>query len=155
MVDPITALAVAASAVKNAKSLIAAGRDATSALSSFAGAMSDLNWAAEKAKNPSIWKSLTGSPEAEAIELFAAQKKAQQLKKDLEGILMVYYGPKGLEEYKEILRAVRKQRKETAYRKAEIKEAIILWTVGGLAALAGLSGMALVIWWIGKTQGKW
>jgi hypothetical protein len=79
MIDPITALSVAASAVSNAQTLIAAGRDATSALAKFAGAVSDVNYAAEKAKNPSIWKSLTGSAEAEAIEIFAAQKKIESV----------------------------------------------------------------------------
>lgn len=155
MVDPLTALSVAASAVSNAKSLIAAGRDATSAISKFAGAMSDLNWAAEKAKNPSVWKSLTGSPEAEAIELFAAQKKAQQLKKDLEALIMFSYGVKGLDEYKEILRKVRKQRQETTYRQAELKEAIIVWTVGILAFSSAVTILGFLFWWLGKTQGKW
>ena len=154
MIDPITALSVAASAVGNAKKLIAAGRDATSALSKFAGAVADVNYAAEKAKNPSIWKSLTGSAEAEAIEIFAAQKKVQALKKEVEQIIGFTYGQKGLEEYKETLRRVRAQRKKTEYRKAEIKEALIVWTVGILATLAGITGLALVFWWIGKTQGK-
>lgn len=155
MVDPITAIAVAASAVKNAKTLISAGRDATSALSKFAGAVSDINYAAEKAKNPSVWKSLTGSAEAEAIEIFAAQKKAQQLRKELETILVVYYGANGLQEYKEILRNVRLQRKKNEYRKAEIKEAVILWSVGSLITLSGVVGVGFLLWWIGKTQGKW
>ena len=155
MIDPITALSVAASAVTNAKKLIAAGHDATSALSKFAGAMSDINYAAEKAKNPSIWKSLTGSPEAEAIEIFAAQKKAQQLKKEVEAMLRVYYGAKGLEEYKDILRRVRKQRRETAYRKAEIKEAIVLWVVGILIFSTAITSLGFLFWWLGKTQGKW
>jgi hypothetical protein len=155
MIDPITALSVAASAVTNAKKLIAAGQDATSAISKFAGAISDINYAAEKAKNPSVWKSLTGSPEAEAIEIFAAQKKAQQLKKDLETILMFSYGTKGLEEYKEILRRVRKQRQETAYRKAEIKEAIVLWVFGILIFSTAITSLGFLFWWLGKTQGKW
>lgn len=155
MIDPITALSVAASAVGNAKKLISAGQDATTAISKFAGAISDLNWAAEKAKNPSIWKTLTGSPEAEAIELFAAQKKAQQLRKDLESILMAYYGPKGLEEYKDTLRRVRKQRQETAYRKAELKEAILTFVLGSLFVIGGLASLGLLFWWLGKTQGKW
>lgn len=155
MIDPLTALSVAASAVGNAKKLIAAGQDATTAISKFAGAMSDLNWAAERAKNPSVWKTLTGSPEAEAIELFAAQKKAQQLRKDLETILRVYYGQKGLDEYKAVLRKVRKQRQETAYRKAELKEALITWTVGIISVLAGTAGLGVLFWWIGRTQGKW
>ena len=155
MIDPITALSVAASAVGNAKTLLAAGRDATGALSKFAGAIADVNYAAEKAKNPSIWKTLTGSAEAEAIEILAAKKKALALKKDLETIIRVYHGQKGLDEYKDTLRKVRAQRKQNEHRRAEIKEALITWTVGTLAALAGLAGLGLVFWWIGKSQGKW
>ena len=155
MIDPITALSVAASAVSNAKKLIAAGRDATTALSKFAGAVSDVNYAAEKAKNPSIWKSMTGSAEAEAIEIFAAQKKIQQMKKDVETLISFTYGPKGLDEYKDTLRKVRAQRKKTAYRQAEIKEAIIVWTFGTLVILAGVAGLGLLLYAIGRNEGKW
>tara|TARA_R110001632_G_scaffold30_6_gene146 strand:- start:730 stop:1197 length:468 start_codon:yes stop_codon:yes gene_type:complete len=155
MIDPITALSVAASAVSNAKQLLAAGRDATSALSRFAGAVSDVNYAAEKAKNPSIWKSLTGSAEAEAIEIFAAQKKVQAMKKDVETLISFNYGPKGLEEYKNTLRRVREQRKKNQYRKAEIKDAIILWTVGTLVILSSIAGLGLVLYAIGRNEGKW
>lgn len=155
MIDPITALSVAASAVSNAKQLIAAGRDATTALSKFAGAVSDVNYAAEKAKNPSIWRSMTGSAEAEAIEIFAAQKKIQQMKKDVETLISFTYGPKGLEEYKDTLRRVRAQRKKTAYRKAEIKEAIVVWTLGTLIVLSGVAGLGLLLYVIGRNEGKW
>jgi len=155
MIDPITALSVAASAVSNAKQLMAAGRDATSALSKFAGAVSDVNYAAEKAKNPSIWKSMTGSAEAEAIEIFAAQKKMQAMKKDIETLIGYTYGQKGLDEYKDTLRKVRAQRKKTAYRQAEIKEAIIVWTVGILITGSALALMGFVFYFIGKQQGKW
>tara|TARA_R110000764_G_scaffold13298_5_gene38377 strand:- start:347 stop:814 length:468 start_codon:yes stop_codon:yes gene_type:complete len=155
MIDPITALSVAASAVSNAKQLLAAGRDATSALSKFAGAVSDVNYAAEKAKNPSIWKSMTGSAEAEAIEIFAAQKKVQAMKKDVETLISFTYGPKGLEEYKNTLRRVREQRKKNEYRKAEIKDAIILWTVGSLVMLSSIAGLGLVLYAIGRNEGKW
>lgn len=155
MIDPITALSVAASAVSNAKTLLAAGRDATGALSKFAGAVSDVNYAAEKAKNPSIWKSMTGSAEAEAIEIFAAQKKVQAMKKEVEQIIGFTYGQKGLDEYKATLRQVRAQRKKTEYRKAEIKEAIITWVVGGSICISALAAMAVVFWYIGREQGKW
>ena len=95
MIDPISAIAIAASAVNNAKSLIAAGRDASSALSKFAGAVSDVNYAAEKSKNPSIFASLTGSAEQEAINAFSAQKRIQAMKKEIETIIMFQHGPKG------------------------------------------------------------
>jgi hypothetical protein len=155
VIDPITALSVAASAVSNAKSLLAAGRDATGALSKFAGAVSDVNYAAEKAKNPSIWKSMTGSAEAEAIEIFAAQKKMQAMKKEVEQIIGFTYGQKGLDEYKATLRQVRAQRKKNEYRKAEIKEAITVWTLGTLIVLAGVAGLGFLLYVIGKNEGKW
>ncbi len=155
MIDPISAIAIAASAVNNAKSLIAAGRDASSALSKFAGAVSDVNYAAEKAKNPSIFASLTGSAEQAAIDAFSAQKRMQAMKKEIETIIMFQHGPKGLEEYKDTLRKIRAQRRKTAYRKAEIKEALIMWTFGSIIVMAGIAGLAVVLYLIGKQQGKW
>ena len=155
MIDPLTALSVAASAVSNAKSLISAGRDATGALSKFAGAVADVQYAAEKAKNPSVFASLSGSAEEQAINAFAAQKKLRAMRKEVETLIIYTHGPKGLEEYKKTLRRVRAQRKKTAHRQAELKEAFILWTVGGLIALAGFAGLAVVVYMIGKQQGKW
>lgn len=155
MIDPITALSVAASAVGNAKTLLAAGRDATSALSKFAGAVSDVNYAAEKAKNPGVFASLTGSAEQQAIDAFAAQKKIQAMRKEVETLIQYTYGQKGLEEYKDTLRRVKAQRKKTAYRQAELKEALIAWTVGILAVSSAVCLLAVVMYFIGKQQGKW
>lgn len=155
MIDPLTALSIASTAVSQIQQLMSAGKDASAALSKFAGAVSDVNYAAEKAKNPSVWKTLTGSAEAEAIEIFTAQKKMQQMRSDVETMISFSYGPKGLEEYKETIRKVKQQRQKTLYRKQEIKEALILWTVGILATLAGVAGFAVVIYFIGSAQGKW
>ena len=155
MIDPLTALSIASTAVSQIRQLLSAGQDASAALSKFAGAVSDINYAAEKAKNPSVWKSLTGSPEAEAIEIFTAQKRVQEMRADIETMLGYVYGEKGLTEYKEILRNVKKQRQDTVYRRQEIKEALILWTVGSLAVLAGVAGLAAVIYFLGVQQGKW
>ena len=85
--DPFSALAIAASAVSNAKSLIMAGRDATSAMSQFAGAVSDVNYAAEKAKNPGIFASFSGSAEQAAVDAFSAQKKVQAMRKEIEMLI--------------------------------------------------------------------
>ena len=155
MIDPLTALSVASTAVGQIKQLVAAGRDASSALSKFAGAVSDINYAAEKAKNPSIWKSLTGSPEAEAIEIFTAQKKVQQMRADVETLISFQYGPKGLEEYKETLRSVKKQRQQTAYRKQEIIEETIVFLVGALAIVSALALLSAFVFFVGRNQGKW
>ena len=155
MIDPITAISVAASAVSNIKSLMLAGRDASSALSKFAGAVSDVNYAADKAKNPGIFASLTGSAEQQAIDAFSAQKKMQALRKEVEMLVQFTYGMDGLEEYKDTLRRVRAQRKKTAYRQAELKQALITWFFGGVIVLSGIVGLGLLLWTIGKQQGKW
>lgn len=155
MIDPFTALTVATTALGQIKQLTQAGQDCYSALSKFAGAVSDVNYAAEKAKNPSIWKTLTGSPEEEAIEIFAAQKKMEQMKRDVETLIGYTYGHTGLQEYKATLRKVREQRRQTEYRKQEMKEALLTWTIGILLFASGLAGFALVIYMIGVNQGKW
>jgi len=155
MIDPITAISIAASAVSNIKSLMLAGRDASSALSKFAGAVSDVNYAADKAKNPGIFASLTGSAEQQAIDAFSAHKKMQALRKEVEMLVQFNYGMDGLEEYKDTLRRVRAQRKKTAYRRAELKQALITWFLGGLVVLAGIFGLGVVLYLLGKQQGKW
>ena len=155
MIDPFTALSVASTAVSQIQQLLSAGRDASAAMSKFAGAVSDINYAAERAKNPSIWKTLTGSAESEAIELFTAQKKVQDMRQQIETMIGYTYGEKGLTEYKETLRRVKKQREDTVYRKQKLKEALLLWTVGVLATLAGTAGLVAVVYFLGIQQGKW
>ena len=155
MIDPITAISIAASAVSNIKSLMLAGRDASSALSRFAGAVSDVNYAADKARNPGIFASLTGSAEQQAIDAFSAHKKMQALRKEVETLVMFTYGMDGLEEYKDTLRRVRAQRKKTAYRQAELKQALITWFFGGVIVLSGIAGLGVVLYILGKQNGKW
>lgn len=155
MIDPLTALSIASTAVSQIQQLLSAGRDASGALAKFAGAVSDVNYAAEKAKNPSIWKSLTGSAEAEAIEIFTAQKKIQEMRNQVEQMIGYTYGETGLNEYKETLRKVKQQRQETQYRREELKETLIVWTVGILASLAGVAILAGAFYYIGHVQGKW
>ena len=154
MIDPITAISIAASAVSNIKSLMLAGRDASSALSKFAGAVSDVNYAAEKAKNPGIFATLTGSAEQQAIDAFTAQKKMQALRQEVETMVQFSYGMDGLQEYKDTLRRVRAQRKKTAYRRAELKQALITWFFGSIIVLSGIAGLGIVLYMIGKQQGK-
>ena len=155
MIDPLTALSVAASAVSSIRSLMVAGRDASNALSKFAGAVSDVNYAAEKAKNPGIFASLTGSAEQQAIDAFSAHKKMQALRQEVETLVQFTYGMDGLQEYKDTLRRVRAQRKKTAYRRAELKQAMITWFFGSVIVISGIAGLGVVLYMIGKQQGKW
>ena len=89
------------------------------------------------------------------MNIFAAQKKVQQMKKDVETMIGYTYGHDGLEEYKETIRRVRKQRQETEYRRAEIKEAVILWSVGIAASICAVAILVAAVYFIGKARGNW
>ena len=155
MIDPLTALSVASTAVSQMKQLINAGRDTSQAMTKFAGAWADLNEAERRAKNPPWYKSFSPDLERQAAEAFAAKKKGQELKKELESMIQFVHGPTGFKEYKDILRDMREQKKKHEFRKQEIKQAIIEWTVGILLTVTGIAIVGLVLYLIGKNEGKW
>lgn len=155
MIDPLTALSVASTAVSQMRTLINTGRDTSQAISKFAGAWADIQEADRRAKNPKWWQSFDSSIEKRAADAFAARKKAQELKKELENMIRFVHGPTGLQEYKEIIREMKKQKERHEFRKQRIKEAIIEWIVGILAMIAGLAIMGTVLYFIGKNEGKW
>lgn len=155
MIDPITALSVASTAVGQMRQLINAGRDTSQAMTKFAGAWADLNEAERRAKNPPWYKSFSSSIEKEAAEAFAAKKKAQSLKKELESMIQFVHGPTGLQEYKDILRDMREQKKKHEFRKAQIIQSTIEWVVGILAFIVGLGIVGVIMYFVGKGQGKW
>ena len=155
MIDPLTALSVASAAVGQMRSLINAGRDTTQAMSKFAGAWADINEAERQAKNPPWYKTFSGSMEERAAQAFSAKKKAQELKTELENMIRFIHGPKGLEEYKQILRDMKKQKEKTDFKKAKLKQAIIEWVFGFVIFVLAAVIMTFFFWFVGKQQGKW
>jgi len=157
-VDPITIMAGASAAFNAIKKGIEVGRglqDMSGQLSQWAGAMSDLGRAETKAKNPPWWKSLSGGVEQEAMQIFAAKKKAEEMRKELKQYISFSMGPSAWDELLRIESQVRKRKQEQEYRKEEIKEAIINWSVGILAALVGLVILTVGFYFLGTQQGKW
>ena len=158
MIDPVTAVGLATSAFNAIKHGISVGRDIqdmTSQLSKWGQAFSDFNYAEEKTKNPPIWKSLATGQDNTAIEIFAHRKKMEEMRKEIKSHISLYYGPSAWEEVLRIEAEMRRQRKEEAYRKQEIKDTIINWIIGILAFLSGLGILGMVLYFVGKQQGKW
>ena len=156
--DPVTIISGATLAFNTIKKGIAVGKDLqdmSGQLAQWAGAMSDLGRAESKAKNPPWWKALSGDVEQEAMQIFAAKKKAEEMRKELKQFISFSMGPSAWDELMRIEAQVRKRKQEQEYRKEEIQEAIITWGVGGLAALLALSILAGGIYFIGLQQGKW
>ena len=122
-------------------------QDMSGQLTQWAGAMSDLSFMEQKNKNPPWWKALNGqSVEAEALEIFTAKKKAEAMRQELKDWISFSMGPSAWDELVATEGKIRKQKKEQEYRKAEMIEAIITWTVTGLLLVSGIGAIILIAW---------
>lgn len=147
--DPITIIAGATTAFNAIKKGIQVGRelqDMHGQLSQWAGAMSDLGQAEKKVNNPPWWKSLSGSVEAEALQVWNAKRQAEAMRKELRDHISFVYGPSAWDELVRTEAKIRKQKRDHEYRKAEIQEAIITWSISILLMLSGVAGIAFFLW---------
>ena len=152
--DPVTIIATASAAYNAVKKGIEIGRelqDMGGQLASWAGAVSDLEFLAKKAENPPWWR-VGGNVQAEAVEIFAAKKRIQAQRDELKTYIQYSYGQSGWEELLRIEAQVRKRKQATDHRKAEMKELAITITLVTLVLLAGVSGLALLAWFLVMQQ---
>ena len=150
--DPVTIIGGATVAFNALKKGFQVGKDLqdmSGQLTQWAGAMSDLSYAEQKNKNPPWWKALNGqSVEAEALEIFTAKKKAEAMRKELKDWISFSMGPSAWDELVATEGRIRKKKKEQEYRKAEMQEAIITWTVTGLLLVSGVGAIIFIAWLI-------
>lgn len=152
------AISVGTKAFNLLKQGIAAGRelqDMAGQLSEWGKAVSDIAYVARKAEDQSVFQILFGNAQENAIEAFAAQKQLEHQRKELKQLIQYSWGQSGWEEFLSIEAKIRKQQQENVYRKAELKEAIVVWTLGTLIVLSGIIGAVTAFWFIGHSQGKW
>ena len=162
MPDPITigaALSAANMAFNGLKSMISTGReiqDCAGQLSKWASAMSDITYLESKAKEkPSLWKTMRGSVEAEALEACTAKKQADHLRSELKSYISAYWGPSHWEGLVKLEGQIRKERKEQLYRKQEALDAIMSWIIGSVIAVVGAGILGGIIFLVGAAQGRW
>lgn len=118
-------------------------------LTQWASAMSDLSYAEQKNKNPPWWKALNGdSVEAEALEIFTAKKKAEAMRKELKDWISFSMGPSAWDELVATEGRIRKKKKEQEYRKAEIQEAIVTWTLSGVLLITGVGTLGFILYMV-------
>ena len=152
--DPVTVIATASAAYSALKKGIEVGRelqDMGSQLAQWAGAVSDLEFLAKRAQDPPWWK-VGSNVQAEAIEIFAAKKRIESQRDELKTYIQYSYGQSGWEELLRIEAQVRKRKQATDHRRAEMKELLITITIVGLALLAGISGLALLAYFLVQQQ---
>ena len=126
--DPISAIAAATTAYNAIKKGFKVGKEIegmSKDLGRWMGAIQEVKEGHNKAKGRSC-----GSVEEEALESFAALKKAQQMENELRNFVNMHYGPNAWNEVIRIQVNIRKKKKEAieeAKRKqAQMVENIIL-----------------------------
>ena len=148
--DPVTAIAIASTAFNAIKKGIAFGKEVESMsgdIGRWMNAIGSIKEAEKKAKNPPVWKSLFDkqSVEQEAIDAFAARKKAEAMEYELKTFISFEYGPNAWNEILSIQAQIRKQRKIEKEKQDDVKEQIIIWSMVGVAVLIFLGIVYFVI----------
>ena len=140
MIDPITAVATATAAFNTIKSAFAAGRDVEGMakdISRWMGAVSDIKKAEEMNKKPPLFKKLfaSGSVEEEAMQIFMAKKKAEDMREELKNIISFTRGPSAWAELLKTEADIRKKRQEMIYAQEERRRQILEYCAIGFLAL--------------------
>lgn len=130
MIDPITAIAGATAAFNTIKKGFAVGRDIESMagdLGRWMGAVSDLKKAEELNKKPPLFKKLfnAGSVEEEAMQIFMAKKKAEDMRDQLRQIIVATRGPSAWDELVKTEGDIRKKRQQAIYDQQERRQKLI------------------------------
>ena len=150
--DPVTIIGGATVAFNALKKGFQVGKDLqdmSGQLTQWAGCMSDLSFMEAKNKNPPWWKALNGgSVEADALAIFTAKRKADSMRQELKDWISFSMGPSAWDELVATEGRIRKQKKEQEYRKAEIQEAIVTWSLTGVILATGSGMIGLIIYMV-------
>ena len=136
--DPVTAIAAATTAFNVIKKGFDMGRDIESMygdMGRWMGAVSDVNQANKMAKNPPLFKKLFAgsSIEEDAMNAFAAKKKAEEMENELRSYVNLVYGPNSWNEILKLQAKIRKDRQEQIYAQQEM-QAYVLNVIGIIIA---------------------
>ena len=145
MIEVVAAVSAASSAFNAIKKGFEVGRDIESMagdMGRWMGAVSDIKKAEEYNKKPPLFKKIfaAGSVEEEAMQIFMAKKKAEDMRNQLKQIITYTRGPSAWEELLRTEGQIRKKRQEMIYAQKERQR---FWIEMSLAAL--LIGAALIL----------
>jgi len=149
--DPVTAIAAATTAFNVIKKGFDMGRDIESMygdMGRWMGAVSDVNQANKMAKNPPLFKKLFAgsSIEEDAMNAFAAKKKAEEMENELRSYVNLVYGPNSWNEILKLQVKIRKDRQEQIYAQQEM-QAHVLNVIGiVIASIVFVLAVVGLIW---------
>ena len=148
MIEVVAAVSAASSAFSAIKKGFEVGRDIESMagdLGRWMGAVSDIKKAEEYNQKPPLFKKLfaSGSIEQEALEIFMAKKKADDMREQLRQIITYTRGPTAWQELIKTEADIRKKRQKMIYAQQERRKFFIELVVSII--LGGII-FAIIIW---------
>ena len=156
MIEVVAAVSAASSAFNAIKAGFSAGRDIegmASDLSRWMGAVSDIKKADEYNKKPPLFKKIfnAGSVEEEAMQIFMAKKKAEDMRAELKNIISFTRGPSAWEELLRTEGEIRKKRQKAIYDQQERRRKVLEWIAIILLVLVVGGFMVGLVWlWLNK-----
>jgi len=142
--DPITAIAAATTAFNAIKKGFSVGRDVESMskdLGRWMGAIQDVKDGHKKSKGRSF-----GSVEEEALETFAAKKKAEQMERELRNFVNLSHGPSAWNEVIRIQASIRLKKKEAIAEAKKLQAKRIEHIILGVLVLFFLGAVGAVLY---------
>lgn len=157
MIEIVAAVSAASGAFNAIKQGFAAGREIESMagdLSRWMGAVSDIRKADEYNKKPPLFKKLfnAGSVEEEAMQIFMAKKKAEDMRNELKQIISFTRGPSAWEELLRTEADIRKKRQQAIYDQKERQRKLLEWIAIGFLVLV-IGGFILGIGYLWMNRG--
>ena len=126
-------------------------------LGRWMGAVSDISKAEEMNKKPPLFKKLfaSGSVEEEAMTIFMAKKKAEDMREQLRDIISVTRGPSAWKELLQTEADIRKRRQRVIYDQEERQKKFFEILAISVIIIVALSITGMVIYFLGTSQGAW
>ena len=152
MIEIVGAVSAATAAFNTIKNGFAAGREVESMandLSRWMGAVSDIKKADEYNKKPPLFKKIfnAGSVEEEAMQIFMAKKKAEDMRDELKQLISWTRGPSAWEELLRTEADIRKKRQQAIYDQQERRRQI-MEIIGVIVLILVIGGFLLGLGWL-------
>ena len=159
MIDPISAIATATAAFNTIKQGFQAGRDIQGMagdVGRWMGAVSDIKKAEEYNQKPPLFKKLfaSGSVEEEALQIFMAKKKAEDMRNQLRDIISSTRGPSAWQELIATEADIRKKRQQAIYDQEERQRFWIEMAALGVVIVIVTGFVGWIVWMYLKNTGR-
>lgn len=153
MIEVVAAVSAASSAFAAIKKGFEVGRDIESMagdMGRWMSAVSDIKKAEEYNKKPPLFRKIfnAGSIEEEAMQVFMAKKKAEDMREQLRQIITLTRGPSAWQELLKTEADIRKKRQKMIYDQKERRRKFIEWTIASILIAISIAMVSWLFWFI-------